>query len=246
MGAWGYGVLQNDTAQDGICDVANTIEEHICKLKKKGSIDSAAVLGAATGILLQFSPYSFNPESNFYPDLVEALKNNKPFFSALPAKAVRVLETVLEGKSETLLERPGTLDKDIDKALKGDEEPKGFIMEKEFSYRDIELFSHPVARQYIQEVVDDLVAEVDEGFKDEEQVSDISREGYFMGAFGLLLVLEPCKIDPEYFLQWQNRFNKVWQSLDFEPDELEDKFNALYNANLYLAFDCGIKKFTVT
>jgi hypothetical protein len=32
MGAWGYGTLQNDTAQDGISEVARRIEEDIASL----------------------------------------------------------------------------------------------------------------------------------------------------------------------------------------------------------------------
>jgi hypothetical protein len=56
MGAWGYGILQNDAAQDSMCEVARRIESDIASLSDSGSEKNAASLGAATGLLLQFSP----------------------------------------------------------------------------------------------------------------------------------------------------------------------------------------------
>jgi hypothetical protein len=77
MGAWGYGILQNDTAQDGLYEVAHEVEEAVGEWMI-GSEANAARLGAAVGILLQFSPYSFESENPFVVRLTEALRANQP------------------------------------------------------------------------------------------------------------------------------------------------------------------------
>ncbi|MEM7012061.1 MAG: hypothetical protein AAF585_11315, partial [Verrucomicrobiota bacterium] len=70
MGAWGYGILENDAAQDGLNDVAWPIHEDVAALSKQtATLESAAKLGAAVGLLMQWSPYSFNPENSFFATL---------------------------------------------------------------------------------------------------------------------------------------------------------------------------------
>ena len=49
MGAWGYGILQNDPAQDSICEVAIRIEADVAGLSIECNEENAAKAGAAIG-----------------------------------------------------------------------------------------------------------------------------------------------------------------------------------------------------
>lgn len=243
MGTWGYGILQNDTAQDSLCEIARNIEEDISELDT-GSEANAAMLGAAVGVLLMFSPYSFNPESPFYPTLIKALEINKDFFYLLHGNCHNILMAVLAGQGLALALRPGALDPNLDTVLHGDEEPHDFPTQKAFSFYEEDLFHHSAALTYTQQLVDRLIDEVDDGFSDEEMVSDLSREGYFMGAFALLLVLQPIYIAPNKFIQWQRQVHSFLDKLEIEEDDPEREFTEKYNRLLDLAFEYGIKKFS--
>ena len=139
--------------------------------------------------------------------------------------------------------RPGKLDPEIDKALHSDRN-EGFIMQKRFSVCEDDLFKHPDAMEYLREITDRIVEEVDEGFADEELVSDPSREAYFIGPFGLLLVLPHCRVDPAKLQQWRDRFREVWGNMEPTTDETEKEFEEKYSRYLELAFQRGIEKFS--
>lgn len=243
MGAWGYGILQNDTAQDSMCEVAHRIESDIEQLSLTASEENAAKVGAAVGLLLQFSYYSFSPENEFSNTLVRALAVNREHFDQLPGNSANVLNAIIDGQGTELAGRDGEIDAEVDKALHSDEN-EGFIMQKAFSVCERDLFRHPLAAAYVQKVVDEIVAEVDEGFADDEMVDDLSREAEFMGGFGLLLILPAGTVNPEKFRQWRDQFHEVWK--DWEPtgDDMEDVFAQKYNGYLELAFECGIKKYS--
>ena len=242
MGAWGYGILQNDAAQDSMCEVANRIESDIASLPNAGSEEEAAKVGAATGLLLQFSPYSFNPENDFSNKLIGALSANREFFVHLPGNSAEILNQVIDGRGSELAERDGEVDPEIEKALHSDENEE-FIMQKAFSVSERDLFRHPVAVNYVQPIFDRIVAEVDEGFENDELVSDLSREAEFMGAFALLLILPSGRVNPEKFNQWRDRFRRVWEDIEPIDDEIEKEFAENYNRYLELAFQCGAAKF---
>ena len=88
------------------------------------------------------------------------------------------------------------------------------------------LFAHPEAVRFTHQFADLLVADVDEGFDDEEAVSDLSREGIFMGSLGLLLVIEPCTVGPNHFVKWRERFREVWAAVEPTDDETEQRQTA--------------------
>lgn len=243
MGAWGYGILQNDTAQDGICEAARRIEGDIADMAANPGEETVARLSAATALLLQFSSYSFNPENDFCGILVAALTANRAYFSQLPGNCEEILNAIIAGCGSELAARDGEVDSEIDRALHSDEND-GFIMQKAFSVVETDLLRHPVSAAYLQSIIDAAVEEIDEGFADEEAVSDLSREAYFMGPFGLLLVLPKGHVNPEKFHQWKKRFNDVWKGLDPIEDEDEKKFEAKYNGHLELAFKCGAERFS--
>ena len=242
MGAWGYGILQNDTAQDGMCDVANRIEADIVEMASTSSEETAAKLAAATALLLQFSQYSFNPDNRFHKKLIAALTANCEHFGQLPGSSEATLNEIIDGGGTELALRDGEIDAEIDKALHSDEN-EGFIMQKAFSVVEQDLLQHPTSRAYLQAVVDAIVAEVDEGFADDEAVSDLSRDAIFMGPFGLLLILPKCDVNPNKFRQWQQRFHDVWADIEPTKDEVEKEFEDKYNAYLELAFKCGCERF---
>ena len=242
MGAWGYGIIQNDAAQDSMCEVAHRIESDITALSGAGSEEDAAKVGAATGLLLQFSPYSFNPENDFHDRLIGALIANRKYFVHLDGKSAEILNQIIDGRGSELAARDGEVDADIEKALHSDEN-EDFIMQKAFSVSEHDLFRHPVAMKYVQQIFDRIVADVDEGFEDEELVSDLSREAEFMGAFALLLVLPAGRVNSGKFHQWRDRFREVWEDIEPIDDEIERKFEENYNRYLELAFQCGSARF---
>jgi hypothetical protein len=243
MGAWGYGILQNDTAQDGMCIVADRIKADILALPDKASEDSAAKIGAATGLLLMISPFSFHPDNELYQPYIEKLKLNRSHFSALPGKSADLLNAIIDGQGLDLAERIGTLDSDIDRALHSDEN-FGFPVQKDISLREDDLFRHPGAADYVQQVTYRLVEEVAEGFQDDDVVSDLSREAEFMGAFSLLLVFPKAKVDPAKFIEWRDSYRRVMKNAGPDEDEAERKFQEEYDRYLELAFAYGIQRYS--
>ena len=241
MGSWGYGILQNDTAQDGICDVIHRIERDISNLPATPSRDTAARLAAGIALLLQLSPYSFDPENDFRDKLMLVLAANRHYFAQLPRTAEGILGAILDGRGQELASRDGDVDLQIDTVLHSDEN-EGFIMQKTFSAVETDLLQHPISIAYLQRIVDSIVEMVNKGFSD-EQMLDLSREAYFIGQVGLLLVLPQCHVDPNNFKQWQDRFTKLWGKKSTD-NKIESEFDTRYNANIVKAFKCGIERFS--
>jgi len=242
MGAWGTGILQNDTAQDGLNGAAYKLLSAVPSFAKNRGVDSAAQLGAAVGLLLQFSPYSFNTESPDFPNLVKAIEANNEFLADLSGRAEEVIRLVADGRGGELAERPASLPSDLSRALHGIKPPHEFAMQKIFAFREDDLFGHSKAIEFTQQFVNELVDEVDEGFADEEVVSDLSREGDFMGAFALLLIIEPCTVPSSKFKEWRTQFQQVWDNLEPTDDEMERKFEGDYRPCVELALEYGVRK----
>ncbi|WP_145373795.1 hypothetical protein [Symmachiella dynata] len=132
---------------------------------------------------------------------------------------------------------------DLERAFHGFE-PSEFPTQKAFGERHEDLFRHPESTRFTQNFVDSLVKQVDEGFADEDVVDDLSRDGEFMGPLGLLLIIEPCKIDSGKFTQWREQFQDVWGDREPSNDDMEAKFEASYRPCVELALDYGLRKFT--
>ena len=117
-------------------------------------------------------------------------------------------------------------------------------MERTFGYREPALFADPDAARYVQEVADRLASNIDSGIADDGMVADPCREADFIAALGVLLILEPCWIDPDRFAAWRARFRKVQAEAEpGDPDESE--FDAAYSACLEQALQIGIDRFSM-
>lgn len=248
MGAWGYGILQNDTAQDGISALNQMVHEEIRKLPGEPSEASAARLGAMVGLLLQSSHYSFHADNAFSTELAEILRNQEPFFSALPGKAASILNEILEGKGHELATRPAKLDPRLNEALHNEVGAK-FPVQCDFGPREPDLFAHPEAAAYVQHYADQCADWLDEEFDDEEIVGDFSREGEgSTGGLAMLLLVKPCQVDPARILAWRDKARaaaeeneKELTGTEYEEEELG--FQRPYLKNLEQLFELALERF---
>jgi hypothetical protein len=242
MGTWGRGILQNDTAQDGLCEVIHGIFDDVVALgKKRATKKSVAKLGAGVGLLLQLSAnYWFDEESKYWPQLRAVLESHRALFDSLSPEAALLLSDVLDGKGRELAARDAPGNARLGQALFATDS-QGFSMERTLGFREPALFAHPEATKYVQTVADRLVGELDEGFDDDSVVEDPCREADFIAALAVLLVLEPCRVDADHFASWRARFRTAQGEYGDESAFFTD-----YNANLELAFELGIEKFGAT
>lgn len=241
MGAWGYGILQNDNAQDGLLELVGDIYDDMIALgSEPASRAAAARLGAGAGLLLQLSASPiFSVKDKRWAPLREVLVLHEKGFAALPPEADRILADILAGKGQELAARKAPPDARLDGALLAEDSQE----ERAFGYREPALFADPDAARYVQEVADRLAEQVDGGVRDDDMASDPSREADFMAALAVLLILEPCRIDPDRFASWRELFREVY--VDPEPgDPTESEFYAAYSACLEQALQIGIDRFS--
>jgi hypothetical protein len=246
MGAWGHGILQNDGVQDELCGVFDGIADDVRKLSRRRPDEKvAARAGAAVGMLLQLSAgYWLSEErERSGPAIRAVLERQRPAFDKLPPAAAVILTDVLEGKGPELAHRKAPADERLARAFYGNRQD-GFPMERQHGLREPSLFEHPEAARYVQEVADRLVKQLDRGFAAGADVlADLAREGDFLAALAVLLVIAPCRVDPDKFASWRARFRAALaESGDADPDEAD--FVRAYNACVELAFTLGIEKFS--
>jgi hypothetical protein len=241
MGAWGYGILQNDDAQDGLVDLIRFLEEDFLRIGRgRCNERGAARLGAAVGLLLQLGACrSFSPDSLFSSNVAAYLDYFAPQIGALPRRARTLLHAVFDGKGPGLAARRGKMSRLLRQALFATEK-NGFPMERVFSRREPALFEHREAARYVQEFADHCVSVVEADFQSVATVDELYRS-HGMAAFGTLLVLEPCHVKPSKFVAWRKRWHAVLAAHDeeFEPDDFERE----YNKNVELAFQLAMTKF---
>jgi hypothetical protein len=239
MGAWGHGILQNDDVQDALCGVLGDVTADLRKLRRRPDEPVAARAGAAVGVLLQLSASSWFAEGNEddWPAIRAVLERQRPAFDKLPPAAARLLDEVLAGKGAELAGREAPTDEPLARALYGDLQD-GFATERKHGLREPSLFEHPEARRYVQEVADRLVNQADRGFDDDELIARFDDGDGFepVACVAVLLVLGPCRVDPERFASWRAR---VRAGLE-ETGDADDPF---YEC-LELAFTLGIQKFS--
>lgn len=248
MGAWGRGLLQNDTAQDGLVEVISSIEEDVAALAAgaRPGERSAARLGAAVGLLLQLSSWhSFDPESEASATVVQAIDRHRPALSALPRKAAHILRRVAEGGGGELASRPAKLNRSLRRALFATESG-GFPMERTFGKREASLFADRDAEAYVQKVARRCVELVDADFAEEDIVNDLARESMAMGAFATLLVIEPCRVPVAKVERWRKAHRRAMAAFEVEgePDESDAEFEEGYEKCLELAFRLMVRKFS--
>ncbi len=244
MGAWGYGILQNDTAQDGLVEVIHRVKDGILRLARRRPAEEVAARAAAgVGMMLHLSAgYWFSPENEERTALLDALRRQEPEFDNLPRGAGRILRQVLDGKGPELANRDGKMGGRLQRALFA-RNLDGFPMERVFGKREPSLFKHPEGAGFVQEIADYCAARVDKDFRQTFVVEDLSREAESMGAFAVLLVLEPCHIDPARFENWRDRYRKARAGMAEEGFEEEDYYGQ-YDRCLEVAFQVGIRRFS--
>jgi hypothetical protein len=246
MGVWGHGILQNDFAQDDLCEVIEGIYGDVIALGRESTNrTTVARLGAGVGLMLQLSAsYWFNEEGEYWAPLREVLALHEKGFAAVPPEAGRILADVLAGKGKELVDRDPPPDARLSGALFA-KDMKGFhLLERTFGYREPALFGDPEAARYVQEVADRLAMVVDEGVARDYMLEDPCNEADFIAAMSVLLVLEPCQVGPHRFASWRERFREV-QAGAKPVDPTESDFLARYNGCLEQALQIGIDRFSV-
>ncbi len=237
MGTWDDGLLDNDTALDGLGDLRHTIVADIVAFgAMKPTASSTAKLGAAVGILLQLSAYDFGLETETGPKIATVVKAHGGQIAKLPPAARKVLEAVAAGQGETLADRPAKMsDRQIGVLRKG-------ASRAPFGKREPSLFASKAAATYVQRVARRCVAMVDDDFRDEGNWSDLCREGIGIGCLGVLLVLDPCSVPSAKLERWRRAAKKGIAALREDPDDELD-FHEGYYANLDAALGLLQRKF---
>lgn len=242
MGTWGPGILQNDTALDRVDERADKLLSAMSSFAENPGIESVAQLGAAVGLMLQCSSGGPEVGSPDHVNLVNAIKANKPFLAKLPRRAQKTLRLVAADRGGELPKEAASLPADLAMAFYGFKAAPPYLMAYYFTTRHDELFRHAKVIGFTQRLADELVDETDEGFSNEELVSKLPGYGDFMGSFALLLIIDPCRVEPGKFTKWREQFRQVWNNL--EPTDNEDwrTFLVEYRSCVELALQYGLWK----
>lgn len=234
MGTWDRGLLDNDCASDGIDDLAGAVLEDIEALGEgKPTLAATGRLGAAVGVLLQLSPYSFTEEGG--ARVVAALQAHAGTIVQFPPPFRRVLQTVMAGGGEALAERPARMPRAQAALLHAGGG-------RAFGRREPSLFAGKSGAAYVQVVARRCVEAIDEDFADEANWSDLCREGIGMGGLAALLVLAPCKVSTRKLAGWRRKAQLGLATLIEEEDE-ELEFQREYHANLDRVFAALLRRF---
>lgn len=237
MGTWGTGILQNDAAQDSLVEAAREIEEAVVARLEESSDDAWPALIGAVGLLVQFSPYSLSRENPFSAVLANAIEQHRPRMEGVTPELARVLDALAarrEPDYEVITFPPA-----LETALHGPD-ASTFPVQKTWARAPEGCFHHDGARAFLQEFADQRIAKVETDFAEEEALSDLCREGFAMGDFALLLILDSVHVDPATFPRWRD----AWREARQEPDPSEAEFFREYDACLESAFEYGIARFS--
>jgi hypothetical protein len=237
VGTWDEGLLDNDTALDGLGELHHEIVGEIVALgSAKPTSASTDKLCAAVGVLLQLSAYDFALDNESGPTIVAAVKAHALAIGKLPPEARQPMTLVMEGHGKTLAERP-----DEPNAVHAALLHKG-SKKSAFGRREPALFASEAGAAYVKSIAKRCVETIDEDFEDEDNWSDLCREGMGMGLLSVLMVLEPCKVPLAKIEGWRKKAKTGVRTLRDNADaELE--FHELYYANLDKVLDVLAKRF---
>jgi|ERR1043165_5290557 hypothetical protein len=231
MGVWGYALLEGDAPLDYIGSQSDQLHEDIERFgHEKASEVVAARLGAAVGLLLQFDPWWFGHEEAML-QLNGAIERQRNCLDALPSRARKVLQQIVEGPSRKLLERQTRgVDRRIQKALGNGR-----------GYREATLFEHPAAAAYAQQFAKSCVQSIEEEMRSQGETWMEDVEG-FMGIFALLLLIEPCKVSTGKIRAWRKKIRAIYakEGKDRRP------FVEKYMKNVETAFEVALEKFSAS
>lgn len=235
MGVWGSGILQNDGAQDGLVGAAGEIIESLRALTQSRADDGWADMFAAVGLLMRFSPYSFEPDN---PD--NAVVRRAVELHRAGGAAGRELDAVLDtiALGQRLEYEMSTLPPELERALHG-ESDRGFPMQKTWADAPERCFAFGKSKAFVQAFADRRVARIDEELADDDTLVDLCRESDVMGDFALLLILDEIHVDPKRFRAWR----EAWREAR-DHDESEADFFERYYASVEAGFEYALARFS--
>ena len=240
MGTWEDGLLDNDTALDGLGDLQSAIVADIVELgAAKPTATSTGRLAGAVGALLQLSAYDFDDEADGSA-IAAAVKAHAAEIAKLPAPARKLLDQVAAGHGKALAEREAKLPVEQMRLLHS-----GGKGASPFGRREPSLFATKAAAAYVQEIAQRCVGAVDGDFEDENNWNDLCREGVGIGTLPVLLVLAPCRVPTAKIERWRKKAKKGIASLEEEPDEELD-FHRGYYAKLDKVLALLLRRFRQT
>lgn len=238
MGTWDYGLLDNDTAADGLAELEQSIVEDIQRFgEAKTTARSTAQLAAAVGVLLQLSSFDFSPDSDSAPIIVASIRAHEKRVASLDPPARDLLLAVAAGKGEKLAKRPDGLPRDVLKRL--------YVRAKKspFGKREPSLFEPPAAKTYVQSLARRCVEAIDSDFDDPDTCTDLCREAPGIAYLAALLILAPSKVSPNKIARWQKRAKAGLATLEAEPNE-ELPFYRKYYRNLDVVFEILMSRYS--
>ena len=226
MGTWDHGLLDNDTALDGLAELDDGIVEDIVAAgNAKPSVATAGKLAGAVGVLLQLSAYELSSDAPNSSTIVAALRAQAAPIARLSKRAQSVLAEVAAGRGAALAKRPAKLKASEVRLLHSGSKSSGLGL------REPALFETRAAVAYVGVVARRCVEMIDADFEDSDQWSDLCREAMGIGCLAVLLVLDPVRIPRAKLERWRRCAAKGLAMLEKEPDE-ELPFQRKYYANL--------------
>lgn len=235
MGTWDHGILDNDSASDGLADLAHGVGADIQSIgARKTSVVAASRLAGAVGVLLQLSAYAFTGATG--AAITAALQAHARSIAKLSPGARRVLQAVIAGEGEALAERRGKLPIRQVRLL------HAAATASPFGKREPALFASEPAMAHVQQVARRCVAMVDEDFADESNWSDLCREASGLGGLAALMVLEPCRVSTVKLTGWRRKAQRGLATLAAAADE-ELPFQRKYHASLDRVLEVLLARF---
>lgn len=231
MGTWGDGLLDSDGALDCAGEVTEWLEAQAALLVDSPATEVAAArLAALMGLLLHLSPYSFeSPRS--WPALRDALEQQHRAYAALSPEAATLMRQLLHGAGKELGARRGERSGEFLQALGG--------------YLDgvLEpcLLAHEAAGALVQEVAGVCADMLDVRLTGD---LDLYESADAMGAFALLLLLPPCRLEGARLKRWHGFMREARRRTGAEGTGNPDiEFFDRYMVNVELAFRLARARF---
>ncbi len=234
MGTWDDGLLDNDTALDGLGELEDVILADVRALgERPPTRETTAELAAAIGVYLQLSREAPGAADENRAVLVAALAGHAAEVAKLTPEAREVLGAVTRG--EAVAAEAAELPREAVRHLAaGVDEPP-------FHAPIPSLTATPTGSAYVQSVANRCADMIDEDLEDEDTAADLAREGMGIAALGVLLVLPRYKLSPKRTKAWRAAVKGGLRALvEAEDDELD--FHRGYYANVLGVIDAIEKR----
>jgi hypothetical protein len=234
MGTWDDGLLDNDTALDGLGELEDVILADVRALGGRvPSPDTTAELAAAIGVYLQLASEGLDPGDTNRPVLVTALGAHAEELTKLPREAQDVLGAISRG--EAVAGKPAELPAEAVRLLAAGADSAPFHA----PIRGLSAAKRGAA--YVQSVANRCAQMIDEDLEDEDTAADLAREGLGIAALGVLLVLPPYALSTKRTKAWRRAVkNGLAALVSAEDDELD--FHRGYYANVLGVIDLVEKR----